>query len=63
MVGALAPLLIHEFVKDRDKAWRYVRITAAVTAVASAYAWRDRIKREREPARAEAHAGRGRYVV
>jgi hypothetical protein len=48
MFGALAPLLIHELVKDRDRAWRYVRITSAATAVLSAYSWRERIKQEKD---------------
>ena len=47
MAGALAPLLIHEFVKDREKASRYVRISAAVTAIAGGMLWRDRVNVER----------------
>ncbi len=60
MAGALAPLLIHELVEDPQRKWRYIRICAAATAIASGVLWRDRIKREREPAGAEAHAGRER---
>lgn len=48
--SALAPLVIHELVKDPDKRWRYIRLAAAVTAVASATLWRDRVKGERERA-------------
>lgn len=46
VVGALAPLVIHEVEKDRGQAWRWVRITAAVTAVLSGMACRDRVRSE-----------------
>jgi hypothetical protein len=48
VAGALAPLVIHEVVKDRETAWRWVRITSAVTAVLSGMAWRDRVRSERQ---------------
>ncbi len=31
--GILAPLVIHEFVKDPDKKWRYIRLASVATAL------------------------------
>ena len=45
---ALAPLLIHEFVKDKDRARRLVRISVAVTAIASAATSSDRVRSARQ---------------
>lgn len=33
--GAIAPLIIGEVVMDPEKRWRFIRISAAVTAVAA----------------------------
>ncbi len=45
--GILAPLLIGEFVKDPDKRWRWVRISAVATALVSEAMWAGRIRKER----------------
>ena len=31
----LAPLIIHEFVKDPDKKWRFIRVTSVAAAILS----------------------------
>jgi len=61
MLGLLAPLVIGEVVKDPDKRWRAVRISALVTAVAAEMIWRKRVReRDREEGRQECEDKRGR---
>jgi hypothetical protein len=53
-VGILAPLVIGELVKDPDQRWRFIRIAAVTTALLSEGMYTQRIKKEREEARAHA---------
>jgi hypothetical protein len=47
LLGALAPLIIGELVRDADKRWKYIRIVSVAMAVASEVTWANRVKRER----------------
>lgn len=47
-VGALAPLVIGELVKDPERKWRFIRITSVLLAVASEASYAHRINKERE---------------
>ena len=49
--GILAPLVIHEFVKDPDKKWRYIRLASVATALVSEGMWQHRLQRERDDCR------------
>jgi anti-sigma-K factor RskA len=53
MAGILSPLLIGELVKDADKRWRWIRISAAATALVSEglYAHRVNQRRQEQPER------------
>ena len=52
MLGLLAPLVIGEVIKQPEKRWRAVRISALVTAAASEMFWRQRVReRDREEGR------------
>lgn len=53
--GLLAPLVIGEFVKDPDQRWRFIRMAAVATALASEAMWTHKISKEREEARERAH--------
>ena len=46
-VGALAPLVIGELVKDPERKWRFIRITSVLLAVASEASYAHRIHQER----------------
>jgi hypothetical protein len=46
--GILAPLLIGEFVKDPEQRWRWIRISAVVTALGSEAMWTNKIHKERQ---------------
>jgi hypothetical protein len=44
-LGILAPLVIGEFVKDPERKWRAIRISAVATALLSEAMWTQRIRR------------------
>jgi hypothetical protein len=47
-VGALAPLVIGELVKDPQQKWRFIRITSVLLAIASEASYAHRIHKERQ---------------
>ena len=47
-VGALAPLVIGELVKDPEQKWRFIRITSVLLAVASEASYAHRLHKERQ---------------
>ena len=47
-VGALAPLVIGELVKDPEQKWRFIRITSVLLAVASEGSYAHRLHKERQ---------------
>ena len=53
MLGLLAPLAIPEFIKEPDRQWRWVRMSAIGTAILSEALWTARVHREREQEREE----------
>jgi hypothetical protein len=55
--GILAPLVIGEIVKDPDKRWRLIRLSAVVIAGISEVTWANRIRRERDHYREEREYG------
>ena len=48
MAGILSPLIIGEIIKDADKRWRWIRISAVATALLSEGLWAHRVKQGRE---------------
>jgi hypothetical protein len=46
-LGILTPLVIGEVIKDPDRRWRAIRISAVATALVSEMLWTHRISRER----------------
>ena len=67
--GILAPLIIGEFIKDPDKKWKAIRLSAIATAVVSEalYAWHHskgkQACREEHAARDEEMEDRLRYAM
>jgi len=55
--GILAPLIIGEFVKDPDKKWKAIRLSAVAAAVISEalYAWHQGRNKQTREAEHEAH--------
>jgi hypothetical protein len=47
-VGALAPLVIGELVKDPERKWRFIRITSVLLAIASEASYAHRLHKERQ---------------
>jgi hypothetical protein len=47
MAGILSPLIIGEIVKDADKRWRWIRISAVATALVSEAFYANRVRRQR----------------
>jgi hypothetical protein len=48
MAGILSPLVIGELVKDADKRWRWIRISAVATALISGGIYASRVGRQRD---------------
>jgi hypothetical protein len=48
MAGILSPLIIGELVKNPDKRWRWIRISAVATALVSEGLYTQRIRQRRE---------------
>jgi hypothetical protein len=48
MAGILSPLIIGELVKDADKRWRWIRISAVATALVSEGFYAHHVKQRRE---------------
>jgi hypothetical protein len=46
--GILAPLIIGELIKDPEKRWRWIRISAFATALVSEAMWTNKIHKERQ---------------
>ncbi len=55
-LGALAPLIIGEVVKDQEKRWRFIRIASVALAVLNEGTYAYRVKQERH----ERHANERR---
>ena len=55
MAGILSPLVIGEIVKDADKRWRWIRISAVATALVSEGLYANRIRQQREEQKEHAH--------
>ena len=48
MAGILSPLVIGELVKDADKRWRWIGISAVATVLISEGIYASRVRRQRE---------------
>jgi hypothetical protein len=48
MAGIMAPLVIAELVKDADKHWRWIHISAVTTALLSEGFYAHRVSRRRQ---------------
>jgi len=48
MAGILSPLVIGELVKDADKRWRWIRISAVATALLSEGLYAHRVSQRRQ---------------
>jgi hypothetical protein len=48
MAGILSPLIIGEIVKDADKRWRWIRISAVATALVSEGFYAHHVRQRRE---------------
>jgi hypothetical protein len=48
MAGILSPLVIGELVKDAEKRWRWIRISAVATALISEGFYAHRVSQRRE---------------
>lgn len=48
MAGILSPLIIGELVKNPDKRWRWIRISAVATALVSEGLYTQRVRQRRE---------------
>jgi hypothetical protein len=56
MLGLLVPLAIPEFIKEPDRQWRWVRMSAIGTAMLSEVLWTTHVNKEREREREECAA-------
>jgi hypothetical protein len=50
-LGILAPLVISEVIKDPDRKWRAIRISAVASALLSEAMWTNRIRRQADEQR------------
>jgi hypothetical protein len=48
MAGILSPLIIGELVKDADKRWRWIRISAVATALVSEGFYAHRVRQRQQ---------------
>jgi hypothetical protein len=48
MAGILSPLVIGEIVKDADKRWRWIRVSAVATALVSEGLYAHRVSQRRQ---------------
>jgi len=48
MAGILSPLIIGEIIKDADKRWRWIRLSAVATALVSEGFYAHRVRQRRE---------------
>ena len=48
MAGILSPLIIGEIVKDADKRWRWIRISAVATALVSEGFYAHRVRQRQQ---------------